>query len=135
MLVGVALATTTPITYSVEIPPQITPEVIDIEQYVRDVAREYGINETEFVETLRCESGLEIDIQSQHTYKKDYPEWGVEAGDRELSFGIAQIHIPSWPGVTQEQANDPSFSVPWAAQKFKEGLQGRWTCWRTLYEK
>lgn len=33
--------------------------------------------------------------QSNLRYPKDRPDWGVKAGDRELSFCFAQIHSPA----------------------------------------
>lgn len=33
--------------------------------------------------------------QSKERYLKDRPEYGVKAGDRELSFCIFQIHAPA----------------------------------------
>ena len=33
--------------------------------------------------------------QSRERYPKDRPEYGVKAGDRELSFCIFQIHSPA----------------------------------------
>jgi len=33
--------------------------------------------------------------QSREIYRRDRPEYGVKAGDRELSFCIFQIHSPA----------------------------------------
>lgn len=48
------------------------------------------------VEVARRESfgdfGME---QSQLLYPKDRPDWGVRAGDQELSFCTFQIHAPA----------------------------------------
>lgn len=50
--------------------------------------------------TLGCESGF-YNIQSNI----------VKNGIREDSWGIAQIHLPSHPNVTKEQALDPEFAI------------------------
>lgn len=53
-------------------------------------------------EIFNCESGLR-NIQSQAKYKKDYPQWGIKAGDREQSFGIPQVHRPAHPQFNYER--------------------------------
>lgn len=59
---------------------------------------EQGIRETfpedpeTAVKIARCESGLVPDIQSHHTVN----------GVREASFGIFQIHAPSWHSVAMK---------------------------------
>lgn len=50
--------------------------------------------------TLYCESGYQ-NIQSNI----------VKNGIREPSYGIAQIHQPSHPTITREQALDPEFAI------------------------
>jgi len=37
----------------------------------------------------------------------------VHEGVREPSYGLAQIHLPSHPKVSVEQALDPYFAVDW----------------------
>jgi hypothetical protein len=68
------------------------------------VLRRYDISEKDIETILRvleCESNFQ-NIQS---------ECLDENGNRELSFGIAQIHLPSHPDVTMEQALDEEFSI------------------------
>jgi hypothetical protein len=55
------------------------------------------------VEVARRESfgyfGME---QSQLRYLKDRPDWGVKAGDQELSFCTFQIHAPAHDDTAEE---------------------------------
>lgn len=39
-------------------------------------------------------------------------------GDSGLSLGLGQIHMPAHPDVTEAQAFDPNFAIPWTAQFF-----------------
>jgi hypothetical protein len=58
---------------------------------------------------------LDPALQSRCRYKEDHPEWGVKKGDRELSWGLVQIHLPTNPNVKKEQATDPEFSIKYLA--------------------
>lgn len=77
----------------------------------------YGIPSGALVNTIRCESGFNAKA----------------VGDQGQSFGMAQIHLPSHPDITREQALDPFFAIDWTAQQFKEGNANLWTCYRNLY--
>lgn len=81
---------------------------------------------------IACESGYNPTIQSRHRYKKDRPHEGVVAGQREQSFGLAQIHLPAHPNVSYEQATDPEFSVNFLAEKLSHDAGSHWTCYREL---
>lgn len=48
-------------------------------------------------------------------------------GEREKSFGIWQIHIPSHPDVSIEQAMDPEWSTDWAMPRLKDN-PNLWSC-------
>jgi hypothetical protein len=85
------------------------------------VLRRYDISEKDIETILRvleCESNFQ-NIQS---------ECLDENGNRELSFGIAQIHLPSHPDVTMEQALDEEFSINWTAKKWIKGFR-TWSCY------
>ena len=87
------------------------------------MANKYKVNKKPFITTLDCESGFK-NIQSR-VLKKGGPN------EREDSWGIAQINLPSHPSITRAQALDPYWSIEWAAQKFK--INPRiWTCARRL---
>lgn len=74
-----------------------------------------------FVETLERESGFQS-IQSKV----------IRKGVREPSYGCAQIHEPSHPDITREQAMDCIWSIDWAAQQFLAGKANMWTEYRKL---
>ena len=66
--------------------------------------KQYDINDKDVKTVLRilkCESNFR-NIPSRII---------MENGEYEPSFGIAQIHLPSFPDVTKEQALDEEFSI------------------------
>jgi hypothetical protein len=54
-------------------------------------------------------------------------------GDNGQSYGIAQIHLPSHPNITKEQALDKQFAIEFTAKQFAKGNAKLWTCYRKLY--
>jgi hypothetical protein len=86
-----------------------------------EVLRRYDISEKDIetiLRVLKCESSF-VSEQSR-IYKN---------GVREPSFGIAQIHLPSHPDVTKEQALDEEFSIHWTAKKWVGGFRS-WSCYK-----
>lgn len=51
------------------------------------------------------------------------------AGKRERSFGLVQIHLPSWPSISYDQAIDPDFSLQFMAKEIAAGHASYWTCY------
>ena len=96
-----------------------------IAAYVRQVQQEYGLGD-DFYETLKYESWGFQNIQS-HVPSKTGPN------EREDSWGTCQIHLPSHPHITKEQAMDPEWCVEWTAEQFKAGRQSKWTAWRLFH--
>lgn len=96
-------------------------QIIDL---ISVYATKYGVNASQMLETVRCESVGFKNVQSGH----------ILNGVREDSWGIAQINLYWNPEVTKQQALDPYFSMDFMARKFKLGKQDRWTCWRNLYQ-
>lgn len=78
----------------------------------------------EFYGTMEHESMGWQNIQSRYYYK---------AGGQEQSYGVCQIHLPSHPDITLEQAYDPKWCLDWSAEQFKEGRQWQWSSWKLLY--
>ncbi len=89
----------------------------NIEKIIRVAARQYGVDEERMLQVAKCESSLRPRV----------------IGDDGNSIGLFQIHLPSHPEVTQEQALDPEWSSEWSAKKFQEGKQNIWVCYRKLY--
>ena len=93
-----------------------TPEP-SIEDIILIAANKYGVSYVRLLATARCESGL-----------KPYV-----VGDDGNSMGLFQIHLPSHPSVSQEQALDPYFAADWSARKFSEGAANIWVCYDRMY--
>lgn len=53
-------------------------------------------------------------------------------GDRGNSFGLVQIHLPSHPSITKEQALDEEYAIDFLAKNLSEGKGYLWTCYRML---
>ena len=103
---------------------------VSLDEYVQRYAIRYGVSADDMWRVIRCENpSLDPMQQSNARYTRNHPEWGVVAGQRELSYGVAQIHLPTAGGVTYEQATDMEFSVEWMAKRFSEGKQHLWSCW------
>lgn len=96
-------------------------EPLDIEQFIRETAIEYGVDPDDAVKVAECESHLRPDVQSFHVSKD---------GTREDSWGLWQIHLPSHPTVTREMALDPIWSTHWSMKHISEGRWWMWTCAR-----
>lgn len=91
-------------------------ELIITEESLEDkifrIAKEYGISGYQMYRTIDCESKFR-NIQSQI----------IKHGKQELSYGIAQIHLPSWPEVSKQEAMNPSFAIRWMAEHWN---QAKW---------
>ncbi len=103
----------------------------DVRQLIIDAAKQHKIDSDKFLSLAMCESSLDPSVQSRLHYTKDHPKWGVKKGDRELSFGLFQIHLPDNPDISKDEALDPHFAVEWAAIKFKNDP----TIWLTCHSK
>lgn len=134
-MLGLLVATTvgantlsSPVVYTAEeTPPEALYASRSVDSLIDEYSLKYGVSASYMRKIIYCESGGK-NVQSLHRYKRDYPQWGVKAGDRELSFGVVQIHLPSWPSISKEEALDPRFSVEFLAQKLSTGQSGLWTC-------
>lgn len=97
-----------------------TPERIN--QEIEKKAKEYGVSDRIMKAVIKCESNGSTTIQSYH--KKN--------GKREESYGLVQIHLPSHPNITHEQAIDPAFAIDFMANQFAQGNANLWSCYRML---
>ena len=92
-------------------PPPISPK--DIAALKAD---EYGVSLELMTDIIQCES-----------------KWKPEAiGDGGNSHGLIQIHLPSHPYVTEEQAHDPEFAIDFLAKNLALGKGTMWTCFKLL---
>ena len=90
-----------------------TPERINEE--VEKQAEKYGKSAAYMKKIIHCESMGSTTVQSYH----------VQNGVREDSWGLVQIHLPSHPTVTKEQALDPEFAIEFLAKNLGKV---RWSC-------
>jgi hypothetical protein len=95
-----------------------------VAELVKVYATKYGVSQDRMINTIKCES----------QYRNVQSGLYNSLGEREDSWGIVQIHLPSNTGITKAQALDPSFAVEFMAKRFSQGYANRWTCYRTLYQ-
>ena len=117
----------TPLTvaYAPTLDKQIeqVPTPTEVEQYIRQTARELRIDEYTFVEVAQCESGFLTDA----------------IGDNGLAFGVFQFHKTTWNMFNEEfEVNLDYFSwkdqVKMDSLAWKRGYEQRhWTCWKKLF--
>jgi hypothetical protein len=84
------------------------------------------------VAVIECESQFNPTIQSHHVYTETNVPPGYDAGDREQSFGLVQIHLPAHPSISKAQALDPEFAIDFLAKNLHGGRGAMWTCYRHL---
>jgi hypothetical protein len=102
-----------------------------VKQEIKTAADKYGVSYEKMNAVVKCESGYDIDIQSHHILN-----YG-----RELSFGLAQWHIPAGNRtaegkvITKEMALNPIIALDAMAYYFSIGNAKAWTCYRDLYLK
>lgn len=140
VIAGQVLAYSNPIEYVQNKPTEITlieSSAEDIYVQYHDLAVQvavaHGIDIQLFTSVIACESNFNPTIQSNHIYNFNDPARGIVAGERELSYGIAQFHIPDWD-ITIEQAQDPVFALNKMAQLWLEGKAELWTCYRNIVD-
>lgn len=93
-----------------------------IAELVSAYSIKYGVNPTKVLETIRCESRFK-NVQSSI----------VSNGIREDSWGLVQIHLPSHPTISKQQALQPEFALQWMVKQFSLGKASQWSCYRSLY--
>ena len=107
-----------------EVVEEVETEEKDVLRLIEHYASAYGVDSEVMSKVIFCESGFNPKIQSQIINSK---------GEQEQSYGLSQIHIPSHPDVTIEQATDPEFAIEFMARAMSNGDSWMWTCWRNLY--
>lgn len=118
-------------------PPVIEPKACDIsvEKCVEWFSKEYDVSYEMMMNVMRCENrDLDPTLQSKIKYSFTNEKLGIYKGERELSYGVSQIHLPSHPNITLEQATDVTFSVEFMAKNFAKGRHSMWSCYTRLYK-
>lgn len=114
------------VTSSLVIPTPIYAQTLAT-SLISKYSDQYGVSRSVMHKVLLCESGLQS-IQSKIPNKNG-------PNGRENSWGIAQIHLPSHPGITRKQAMDPDFAIKWTAKQFALGNQRMWSCYVSLSKR
>lgn len=98
---------------------------ITIKDKVYAAAAKYKVSGDQMWKVVStCENKqLDPKKQSEHYYK----------GVREQSYGLVQIHLPSHPDITYDQATDVDWSLNWMAKEFSKGNQWMWSCYTKIY--
>jgi len=109
------------------------PKVLTHQELVKKYSSEFSVSAELITELITLENAGKWDekLQSYCVYDRDRPEIGVKKGDRELSFGLAQIHLPAHKNITYEQATDADFSIKFIASEISQGRGWQWSCYRT----
>lgn len=114
------------------------PEIVQIAQAKAD---KYHVSRETMVRVTKCEiptvkiDGIlyydKDDSQSRIRYNEGqiarHPNWG-KVGDREGSWGPAQIHLVDNPSISKKEAVDPYWALDFMARKISQGEAWRWTC-------
>ena len=68
-----------------------------------------------------------IPTTTLHNLVTGESQWNPRAVSSTGDYGLVQLNLASFPGVTEEQAYDPEFSLRFAAKKISEGKEYLWT--------
>ena len=104
--------------------------VDELKALASTTAIQSGLNPSHFVRTIGCETAntWNPSIQSSSYNAKD-------PGHREDSWGLAMIHLPDHPEVSEASATDPVFAIKFMADGWEKNHEGQWTCYRLLQAK
>jgi len=85
-------------------------------------SKKHGVSEELVYSIVSCETADTFDplIQSYATYPN---------GEREKSFGLAQIHLPAHPAITKEMAQNPDFALEFLTSNLAKGRGSMWSCY------
>ena len=84
---------------------------------IRYVSVKYGVNESEMMTTIKCESTF---------YHNQY-------GDNGLAYGIAQFHKPTFDRFCSGDYKSLKDQLNCMGQMFQKKLQGHWTCYKKYF--
>lgn len=107
-------------------PPAAPPST---DELIASYAAKYGVSAAKMAILIDCEDpGRDPAKQSDALYTFSDPSRGIVKGERERSWGLAQIHLPDHPGITIAQATDPAFSLDFMARELAAGHRSLWYC-------
>ena len=96
------------------------PTSENIKRAVVYIAEEYGIDESQLLSTIQCESGF------RHT--------GVY-GDSGLAYGVAQFHKPTFDGFCEGNYYSAKDQLVCLAKMWNDSRQSHWSCYNKLVAK
>lgn len=110
---------------------EIVIEEPSIKELVQTAAIKYDVPFNELWYTIGCETQDTFDPTIQSNVKYDFSDSrrGIVYGEREQSYGLAQIHLPDHPEVSYKQATDAKFSIEFIASNWKKH-SGWWYTWK-----
>jgi len=119
---------------SEEVAP-VPPEIVKLatpQELVLKYAKEYNVSAPLIKEIINLENReWNEKRQSGIIYKFSDPKRGIVKGEREKSYGLAQIHLPDHPKITYEQATSADFAIKFIASEISQGRGWQWSCYRT----
>lgn len=118
MIAGLFIPTTTAVYVGEPVQQQ------DPVELVYHYAEIFGVQPDLMLQVINCENPEWIPALQSRIIQRD--------GTREDSWGLAQIHLPSHPTITKEQAQDPAFAIRFLADNLSKGNGNMWTCYRML---
>ena len=117
-------------THTIPYLPSV-PTKTELQADAVSVAHQHGFDDAEtaqFIGTVNWENrDWDCTLQSH--------DYNARDGGRELSFGLAMIHLPDHPTVSLSQAKNCLFSLNWMAEQWVLGNQHEWTGYRMQYSK
>lgn len=109
------------------VPNALPTTKIALQELATEAALKHGLNVSRFLKVIDCETAGTWDPSIQSRAKN------IKDGGRELSFGLAQIHLPAHTNITKDQATDPTWAIAWMANEWENGRQNQWSCWKNIY--
>jgi hypothetical protein len=101
----------------------------DLKTIARNTAVSEGFSPRKVEELLGT-----IDCETKGTWNpKIQSEYIQKNGEREDSWGLAQIHLPDWPDISKQDAQNPFFAIHFIVSKFKMHQESKWSCWNLKY--
>lgn len=115
------------------IPNSLPSTKAALQEIATQAAIKHGLHVGRFLATQECEIKKWTDRTGEVWDYKAQSDHINRKGIREDSWGAWQIHLPSHPSVTKEQAQDPYFATEFAARHWVEGRATLWSCYNNLF--
>lgn len=107
----------------------------DVDELIIANAKKYGVSAELLRRVQLCENReRNPKKQSDLRYSFTDKRLGIYEGERERSFGLAQINLDYHPTITYAQVIDPAFSIEFLAKNIKKHPQW-WSCYSIVTAK